>query len=73
MRREYLDHIVILNENHLRHVLREYLRYYSEAKTHPSLGKDCPEARAIEPPEAGRVVALPQAGGLHHRYTRCAA
>jgi transposase InsO family protein len=73
VRRECLDHVVIVNENHLRHVLREYLGYYSEARTHLGLGKDCPEARAIEPPEAGRVVALPRVGGLYHRYTRRAA
>jgi hypothetical protein len=73
IRRECLDHVVILNENHLRRVLREYLSYYSEARTHLGLEKDCPEARAVEPPEAGRVVALPQVGGLHHRYTRRAA
>lgn len=64
---------MIVNENHLRRVLREYLGYYSEARTHLGLGKDCPEVRAIEPPEAGRVVALPRVGGLHHRYTRRAA
>jgi putative transposase len=73
IRRECLDHVVIVNENHLRRVLREYLGYYSEARTHLGLGKDCPEVRAIEPPEAGRVVALPRVGGLHHRYTRRAA
>ena len=73
IRRECLDHIVILNEKHLRRVLREYLSYYSEARTHLGLGKDCPQGRTIEPPEAGRVVALPQVGGLHHRYTRRAA
>jgi transposase InsO family protein len=73
IRRECLDHIVILNEKHLRRVLREYLSYYSDARTHLGLGKDCPEARTIEPREAGRVVALPRVGGLHHRYTRRAA
>ena len=73
IRRECLDHVVIVNENHLRNVLGEYLGYYSEARTHLALGKDSPEARPVEPPEAGRVVALPQVGGLHHRYTRRAA
>jgi transposase InsO family protein len=73
IRRECLDHVVIVNEKHLRRVLREYLGYYSEARTHLGLRKDCPEARAIEPPEAGRVVALPRVGGLHHRYARRAA
>ncbi len=73
IRRECLDHVVIVNESHLRHVLREYLGYYSEARTHLGLGKDSPEPRTVEPPEAGRVVALPRVGGLHHRYTRRAA
>jgi transposase InsO family protein len=73
IRRERLDHVVILNEKHLQRVLREYLSYYSDARTHLGLGKDCPEARAVEPSEAGRVVALPRVGGLHHRYTRRAA
>ena len=73
IRRECLDHVVIWNENHLRRVLRGYLGYYSEARTHLGLGKDCPQARAIEPPGVGRIVALPQVGGLHHRYTRRAA
>ena len=73
IRRECLDHVVIVNEKHLRRVLREYVSYYSEARTHLGLEKDCPEARAVEPPEAGGVVALPQVGGLHHRYTRRAA
>jgi transposase InsO family protein len=73
IRRECFDHVVILNEKHLRRVLREYLGYYSKARTHLGLGKDCPEARAVEPPEAGQVVAFPQVGGLHHRYTRRAA
>ena len=73
IRRECLDHVVVVNEKHLRCVLREYLSYYSETRTHLGLGKDCPEARAIEPPGAGRVVALPRVGGLHHRYTRRAA
>ena len=73
IRRECLDHVVIWNENHLRRVLRDYLGYYSEARTHLALVKDAPEIRAIEPPGAGRIVALPQVGGLHHRYTRRAA
>jgi len=49
IRRECLDHVVIVNERHLRHVLHEYLSYYSEARTHLGLEKDSPETRAIEP------------------------
>src|SRR6266849_407466 len=73
IRRELLDHVIVLNEAHLRRRLRSYLRYYHGSRTHLSLAKDAPESRAVEQPELGRVVALPQVGGLHHRYTRCAA
>ena len=73
IRRECLDHVVVFNEMHLRRVLREYLAYYTEARTHLGLGKDCPEPREIEPPENGKIIAFPHLGGLHHRYTRRAA
>jgi transposase InsO family protein len=73
IRRECLDHVVILNELHLRRVLREYLTYYEEARTHLGLAKDCPVPRAVEPSERGEIVAIPHVGGLHHRYTRRAA
>jgi len=73
IRRECLDHVVILNEMHLRRVLREYLTYYETSRTHLGLAKDCPEPRSIEPPGTGKIVALPMVGGLHHRYTRPAA
>jgi transposase InsO family protein len=73
IRRECLDHIVIFNERHLRRVLSSYVEYYKRARTHLSLGKDCPEPRPIQPGGVGRVVAIPQVGGLHHRYERLAA
>jgi transposase InsO family protein len=73
IRRECLDHVIVVNENHLRKVLKEYFRYYTGSRTHLALGKDCPEPREIEPPEMGGIVAIPQVGGLHHRYTRIAA
>ncbi len=73
IRREWLDHMIIFNENHLRRVLREYFRYYTKSRTHLGLGKDCPESRPIELPVMGRVIGIPQVGGLHHRYTRKAA
>ena len=57
----------------LRRILASYFAYYHRARTHLSLGKDSPEPRLIEPREMGRVVALPQVGGLHHRYERRAA
>ena len=73
IRREFLDHVIILNEGHLRRRLRSYLRNYHGSRTHLALEKDPPEPRAVEPPERGAVVALPQVGGLHHRYVRRAA
>ena len=73
IRRECLDHAIVLNEQHLRRVLRAYLRYSHGSRTHLALGKDAPEPRMVEPPGMGRIVAFPQVGGLHHRYTRRAA
>jgi transposase InsO family protein len=68
--RECLDHIIVLNERHLLRVLRSYASYYHSSRTHRSLDNDSPDSRPVEPPEMGDVVALPQIGGLHHRYTR---
>ena len=73
IRRECLDHIVIFNERHLRRVLSSYVDYYQRTRTHLSLDKDCPEPRPIQSRRVGRVVAIPQVGGLHHRYERLAA
>src|SRR5256885_2025868 len=73
IRRELLEHVIVLNEGHLRRRLHSYLRYYHGSRTHLGLEKDAPEPRAVELPEQGRVVALPQVGGLHHRYFRRAA
>jgi putative transposase len=73
LRRECLDHIVVLNENHLRRLLRDYLTYYHRCRTHLSLEKDSPESRPVERLDQGRIVETPMVGGLHHRYTRLAA
>jgi transposase InsO family protein len=73
IRRECLDHIVIFNERHLCRVLSSYVDYYQRTRTHLSLDKDCPDSRLIQPRRVGRVVAIPQVGGLHHRYERPAA
>ena len=72
-RRECLDHVIVLNERHLRRLLSSYLAYYHRSRTHLSLEKDCPEPRPVEPPGQGKIIAFPQAGGLHHRYERRAA
>jgi transposase InsO family protein len=73
VRRECLDHVIVLNERHLRRILGEYFGYYHTCRTHISLNKDPPETRTVEPPAMGNVVAFPQVGGLHHRYRRIAA
>ncbi len=74
LRRELVDHIIVMNQRHLRRLLRRFVgEYYHPCRTHLSLGKDSPESRAVEPPEMGEVVELPLVGGLHHRYTRRAA
>jgi hypothetical protein len=73
IRRECLDHIVIFNERHLRRVMSSYVDYYQRARTHLSLDKDCPDPRPIMPRKIGKVVAIPEVGGLHRRYERLAA
>ena len=73
LRRECLDHVVVLNATHLRRLLRDYLIYYHSARTHLSLDKDAPEPRAVERLDHGRIVETPMVSGLHHRYSRWAA
>ena len=73
IRRECLDEVVIFNERHLRRVLSSYVDYYHRSRTHLSLDKDCPHSRPIQPPRSGRIIAVAQVGGLHHRYERLAA
>jgi transposase InsO family protein len=73
IRRECLDHVIVLGEKHLRRILRSYFEYYEEPRTHLSLGKDAPSTRVVQPPELGAAVEIPQVGGLHHRYERRAA
>ena len=73
IRRECLDHVIVFEEASLRRTLAGYFQYYHGARTHLALEKDSPQPRAIQPPEMGRVVAVPQVGGLHDRYERRAA
>jgi hypothetical protein len=73
VRRECLDHVIVLGAKHLRRILRSYFEYYQESRTHLSLGNDAPSTRAVQPPGLGAVVEIPQVGGLHHRYERRAA
>ena len=71
IRRECLNHVVILTPRHLRKILKNYFAYYHESRTHLALEKDSPEPRAIH--TQGKIIAIPQVGGLHHRYERQAA
>ncbi len=68
IRRECVDHIVVLGEAHLRRILRKYAAYYNESRTHRSLNKDAPIHRAIQ--RRGDIVSAPILGGLHHHYCR---
>jgi putative transposase len=73
IRRDCLDHVIVLNERHLRRILTAYFAYYHKSRTHLSLAKDAPEPRAVQPPTMGEIVELPEVGGLHRRYERRAA
>jgi putative transposase len=73
VRRECLNHVLVLSERHLHRLLTRYFAYYHRARTHLALDKDAPDKRPIEPPELGPIVQLPEVGGLHHRYLRRAA
>ena len=73
IRRECLDHVIVFNQSSLSRHLQSFLDYYHDTHCHLSLAKETPEPRPVQPPEQGRVVSLPQVGGLHHRYERRAA
>jgi transposase InsO family protein len=68
IRRECVDHIVVLGETHLRRVLKSYARYYNETRTHRSLDKDAPISRPVQ--RTGSIISHALLGGLHHRYVR---
>jgi transposase InsO family protein len=70
IRRECLDHIVVVGEAHLRRILTAYGAYYNHARTHLALGKDAPLGRSVY--ASGRIVSVPVLGGLHHQYVRIA-
>ncbi len=73
IRRECLDHVIVVNAAALQRVLTGYIAYYMQSRTHLALDKDAPISRAVVPPSVGRIIATPQVGGLHHRYDRAAA
>lgn len=72
LRRECLDHVIILNEKHLLRVVHDYLAYYHRDRPHQGLGRDSPDGRAVEAEDRGAVVSEVMSGGLHHRYRRAA-
>ncbi len=73
IRRECLDHVIVLSESHLRRLLGEYLEHYHRWRCHRSLAMDCPAPRPVQGPEHGDVVEVTEAGGLCHHYERRAA
>jgi hypothetical protein len=70
VRRELLDHVIVLNDRHLRQLIKSFLTYYNEDRTHIGVGKDSPCGRPVKqrPSQKANVVSLPRVGGLHHRY-----
>jgi transposase InsO family protein len=73
VRRECLDHVLVLNRAHLHRVLESYFAYYHTSRCHLSLGKDAPQTRRTQLPQEGHIVAFPEVGGRHYRYERRAA
>ena len=68
IKRECLDHIIILNRKHLKRTLSEFSAYYNSDRTHCGLDKDAPFKRPPQEPKShGKLIALPRVGGLHHR------
>jgi putative transposase len=74
-RREILDHVIALNEEHLRRLIGEYINYHHEDRIHDALEKDTPNRRPVEQKPAAdtSVISLPRLGGLHHRASWRAA
>ena len=73
IRRECLDHLIVVDGVSLLRQLKSFLAYCHESRTHLALEKDTPAHRKVQEPASGRIVAIPQVGGLHHRYERRAA
>ena len=71
IKRECLDHLIVLNENHLRGLLGDYFSYYNKYRTHLGIDKDSPEGRQIQ--AVGKIDKIPMVNGLHHYYFRKAA
>jgi hypothetical protein len=70
IRRECLNHILVMSERHLRRISASYVDYYNHSRVHQALDLDCPVPRASQRISDGKVIATPQVRGLHHRYER---
>ena len=73
IKRECLNHVIIMNETHLNNIMKSYIDYYHNSRTHLGLNKDSPIHRKVCPDEDGMIQSIPQVGGLHHRYKRFSA
>jgi putative transposase len=73
IRRECLNHLIVLNQRSLHRTLTSFSSYYHNWRTHLSLGKDAPEGRRTQTADEGSVVEIREVGGLHHHYERRAA
>jgi putative transposase len=73
IRRECLDHVIVVNAAGLQRIVNDYVAYYMRSRTHLSLDKDSPTPRPVMLSTAGHIVAVPEVSGLHHRYDRAAA
>jgi transposase InsO family protein len=71
IKRECLDHVIIMNEDHLRSILNDYISYYNKSRTHLGINKDSPDGREVQ--IAGKIEKIPAVNGLHHVYFRQAA
>jgi putative transposase len=72
IRRECLDHVIVLSEEHLRKVLKDYFHYYNNIRPHESLEQNSPNPRVIESGNKGPIISIPEVGGLHHQYQQAA-
>ena len=72
-RSPWQNHVIIFNANGLQRILKSYVEYYERSRTHLALQKDAPVSRPVSPSITGRIIAIPQVRGLHHRYERRAA
>jgi transposase InsO family protein len=73
IRRECLDHVIVLHEHHLQRLLTDYFRFDLHWRTHRTLGMDCPRPRPVQRSDVGPIREVPEVGGLHHHYERRAA